>query len=369
MKDVLGTAAVEPDSLRTMVADLLGQPDLQLGEVTAEVVPYEIPAITTGGRYWVSGTTPQPWRIFVKHVHEWSRSPFFAHVPEAMRELARRTVPWRTEGAVYRSRLAEVLPEGLALPRVLGVHDIDELAYTVWLEEVPTLAITWDLARYQRAAYLLGRFAARPAVRALGDVGGHRWDVRFYVEGRLMGSVVPALQAAETWEHPLVAPSFGPLRDRTLAVLDRLPALADELRGFPLLAAHGDASPNNLLVRPDRDGFTLIDFNFFGLVPVGFDLGQLLVGDVQIGKRDTTDLAERDRASTLAYHRGLAAEGVDLPVADVERAHALHLLLFSGLSAIPFELLEAEPTRAQLDLAESRAELARYSLDLLDATG
>lgn len=368
MEDVLGAAAVDADRLRGMVADLLGDPDLHLGPVSAEVVAYDIPAITTGGRYWVSGGAPRPWRIFVKHVHEWSRSPLFAMVPEEMREMARTQVPWRTEGAVYRSPLAGALPDGLTLPRVLGVHEIDELAYSVWLEEVPTLGTAWDLGRYEQAAFLLGRFAASPGVRALAVTAGHQLDVREYVGGRLAAQVVPALQDEELWRHPLLVATFGPLRDRLLAVVDRLPALADELRDLPHLAGHGDASPNNLLVRPDRDGFTLIDFNFFGTAPVGFDLGQLLVGDVQIGKRDAGDLAERDRSCTLAYHGGLAAEDVAIPLADVERAHALHLLLFSGISAIPFEMLEAPPTPAGEALAHTRAELARYSLDLLDAT-
>lgn len=368
MEDVLGAAAVDAECLRGMVADLLGQDDLHLGPVSAEVVAYDIPAITTGGRYWVSGSSPRPWRIFVKHVHEWSRSPFFAAVPEELHEMARAQVPWRTEGAVYRSRLADSLPDGLALPRVLGVHDIDDLAYTVWLEEIPTTDMAWDLARYERAAFLLGRFAATPGVRTLAEAAGHQLDVRQYVAGRLAAQVVPALRDESLWAHPLVASTFGPLRDRLLGVIGRLPDIAEELHALPHLAGHGDASPNNLLVRPDRDGFTIIDFNFFGTVPVGFDLGQLLVGDVQIGNRGATDLAERDQACTAAYHRGLLAEGFSMPVGDLWRAHALHLLLFSGISAVPFEMLEAPPAPAGEALCSTRAELARYSLDLLDAT-
>lgn len=368
MEDLLGPAAVDEGTLRAMVAALLGEPVEDLGTVTVEVVDYDLPAITTGGRFWVSGTAPRPWRVFVKHVHEWSRSPFFADVPEEMRELARAAVPWRTEGAVYRSALAEVLPEGLALPRVLGVHPIDDLAYTVWLEVVPTSDTPWDLARFEEAAHLLGRFAASPGVRGLASVGGHDTNLHHYLSGRLATQVFPMLHADAIWEHPLVAPAFGPLRARLLDAVARAEAVVDELAAFPRLVAHGDACPNNLLVRPDAAGFTLIDFGFFGPSPPAFDLGQLLVGDVQIGRRDTADLAERDERCLHAYHRGLLAEGLEVDLADVARAHALQLLVFTGYSTLPFELLDAEPGPALEQVARTRAELARHSLDLVDAT-
>ncbi len=53
----------------------------------------------------------------------------------------------------------------------------------------------------------------------------------------------------------------------------------------------------------------LIDFGFWKLLPIGFDLGQLLVGDVQIGRRSSDDLQERDEACLAAYVAGLRAEG------------------------------------------------------------
>ena len=85
----------------------------------AEEFPYDLPAITTAGRYWVSGTAevggaPKPFRMFVKHVQSWARHPFFAMVPPEQREWAAATVPWRTEALAYRSDLGERLPHGLS---------------------------------------------------------------------------------------------------------------------------------------------------------------------------------------------------------------------------------------------------------------
>lgn len=373
-RSALGAADVPDDVLAAMVADLLGVEEATVLSSTAEEVSYELPAITTGGRWWVRGTAAvdgheRGFALFVKHVHEWSRSPFFAELPVEIRPWAAQQVPWRTEGAVYASDLGDRLPEGLVMPRAVGVHPIDELAYAVWLEPVPVSEVTWDLERYERAAYLLGRLAGSPAVRALAGVGGHEWTLSRYVEGRLRFQVLPALADDGLWRHPVVAETFGDLRARLTAAAGAVDDVAAELMGLPVLVGHGDACPNNLLVRPDRDGFTLIDFGFFTALPVGFDLGQLLVGDVQIGRRSPDDLGERDEACVASYHRGLAAEGVDVGVDVLWRAHALQLLLFTGLSALPFDLLGALPEDALRATAATRAAIARHVLDLVDQTG
>ncbi len=378
-RSALDSADVSDAELAEMVADLLGAGDAAVGLVSsvAEPVPYDLPAITTGGRWWVRGRASveghaHDFTLFVKQVHEWSRSPLFAFVPPEVQPWAARQVPWRTEGAVYRSDLAARLPAGLAMPRALGVRDLDELSYAVWLEVVAADDSTWDLARYRRAAYLLGRFAASERVREIATVGGHEWDVTQYVEGRLRFQVLPALADDGLWRHPLVALAFGGLRPRLEAAAAEVDAIAAELMTLPVLAGHGDACPNNLLVRPDRDGFTLIDFGFFTELPIGFDLGQLLVGDVQIGRRSAEDLAERDEACLASYLEGLAAEGLavdDETTRVVRRAHALQLVLFTGLSALPLELLDAEPDAQLRAMAATRAAIARYTLDLLDQTG
>lgn len=375
-RSALGPADVTDATLASMVADLLrtGDAPLTLLSSYAEEVPYELPAITTGGRWWVRGEAAvdghrHAFELFVKQVHEWSRSPFFAELPPEIRPWAAKQVPWRTEGAVYRSDLGDHLPAGLALPRSVGVHDIDDLSYAVWLEVVPTDGAEWDLDRHRHAAHLLGRFAAHPGVRERAGVGGHEWTLTSYVEGRLRFQVLPMLADDGIWQHPLVGPAFGELRARLVQAAADVDAIAAELMEQPVLAGHGDACANNLLVRPGRDGFTMIDFGFFTHLPVGFDLGQLLVGDVQLGRRSADDLAERDAACLASYHDGLAVEGLTIDAAVLRRAHALQLVLFTALSSLPVEVLGAEPTTQLRAMAASRPTIARHALDLLDQTG
>ena len=375
-RSILGTADVTDEQLLVMVAGLLGcdRGETELVSSEAEEVDYDLPAITTAGRYWVRGLArvsgrEEQFAFFVKHVQSWSRSPYFSMVPAEQREVAEASVPWRTEPLAYRSDLGNRLPEGLTMPRALGVFDLDDKSAAIWLEVASSGTAPWDLERYARAAHLLGRMAASGAVRELATVGHCEWDIRVYHWGRLEMQVLPMLRDPGIWQHPLIATAFDDeLRTRLLRAADRAPAIVEELMAMPEATIHGDACPNNLLPRVGADGFVLIDYGFWNLGPIGFDLGQLLVGDVQDGRRPTSDLRLIDEAILPAYAEGLRAEGWDLHEPVVRRAHALHLLLFTGLSTLPFEHLEAPPTDELHRVAAERAAIARFSLDLLDAT-
>jgi hypothetical protein len=293
-------------------------------------------------------------------------------VPEELQEVAVAGVPWRTEAEFYRTglagRLADRLPDGLSVPRALGVFDLDERSSAVWLEEVPARGVTWDRRRYERAAYLLGRLSARPGLEPLAALRDVEWSLTTYATGRLAFQVVPILMGDEVWQHPLCADFDGELRERLrLAAADSL-ALAAEADALPQLLSHGDACPNNLLAGESDDELVMIDFGFWGSAPVAFDLRQLLVGDLQIGKRSARGLAELDEAIVSAYVEGLRAEGCQLPEAVVRRAHALTLLLMTGLSAVPFDLFDGPVDERTTRIAADRAELARFSLDLVAAT-
>lgn len=374
-RELLGVTDVDDEVLATMVASLLGEKRVELLDVTVSTVNYNLPAITTAGRYWVSGHAAtangqQPFRMFVKHVRCWSQSPFFQFVPAEIRDMVAASVPWRTEPLVYRSDLAERLPAGFCMPKVLGVYDLDELSASIWLAEVPATDWAWDLARHRRAAYLLGRLAGSPELAPLAGVGRHKWTVRDYVEGRLRHQVLPMLHDDGLWAHPLLAQAFGPeLRARICDAAVQAPRWAAELDEAPLLTGHGDACPNNLLGAPDRDSFVLIDFGFWNPLPLGFDLGQLLLGEVQLGRRPAATLAQTDAVIVPAYVEGLAAEGMFVDPVLVTRLHALQMMIYSGISSLPFEHLDSPPSPELTTIASDRAVLTTYCLDLVDRTG
>jgi aminoglycoside/choline kinase family phosphotransferase len=166
-----------------------------------------------------------------------------------------------------------------------------------------------------------------------------------------------------------VAATFdNDLRTRMLATADALPSLLDELDRMPLATTHGDACTRNLLVTDTHDGFTMIDFGFWGRAPIGFDLGQLLLGEIQMGERSARTLPQLEEACLPAYVRGVHAEGSAATFAQIRRSHALLMTIFHGLPAIPFEHQTAVLTSELHRLFNERATMARFILELLDIT-
>ena len=372
-REVLGADDVTDAELEAMVADLWDLPSVRLLDATAEPVAYDVPSILTGARTWVhghadAGNGPAPFTLFVKRVHNWRHSPAFAGVPPEIGEWAAASLPWRAEPLVYASDLRERLPAGLTMPRGLRVEERPDETAVIWMEAVAADPVAWDADDSVRAARLLGRLSASPAVAGLAGIDPQPWHVDSFVAGRLAYSVLPGLHDDATWRHPAVAEHFGDVRDGLLAAARHLDVLAQEFASSRHLASHGDACPNNLLRRAGDPGFTLIDFGFWRPQPVGFDLAQLLVGDIQIGAQDADDLPERAAACVASYAAGLADEGLDVSLQEVRRAHAVSLMLFNGLPSLPLERLD-DPDEAALDhWSRQRAAIARHALAVLADT-
>ncbi len=384
-REVLGDDDVPDAALAEVVADLWRVPAVTLLDSTAERVAYDVPSILTGARTWVrgsadDGTGARAFTLFVKRVHSWRHSPMFAFVPPEIAEWAATTVPWRAEVLLYASDLADRLPEGLGMPRGLRIEEHEDETAVIWLEAVDCDPVPWTAADAVRAARLLGRLSGSARVAPLAGIDTQEWHIDDFVRGRIAHTVLPGLHDDATWRHPAVAEHFGGLRDRMTDVAGRLDVLAREFAATPHLASHGDACPNNLLRRAGDPGFTLIDFAFWRPQPVAFDLSQLLVGDIQIGRQDVGDLPGRAEACVEAYAAGLRDEGVDLPLDQDRRSHAVSLMLFNGLASLPVEMVQEEAAleaaggvtdefRAALDhWARQRSGIARYALDALAST-
>ncbi len=372
---MLGDDDVTDDELASFVADLWRVPAVTVLDSAAQTVDYDVPSILTGARTWVSGHADggdgaRPFTLFVKRVHHWRHSPAFAFVPPEVGAWAADSVPWRSEPLLYASDLRDRLPEGLTMPRCLRVEEREDETAVLWLEAVDCDPVTWTPSDAARAARLLGRLSASPGVAPLAAIDPQPWHIESFVAGRLAYTVLPGLYDEATWQSPEVAEHFGDLRTGLLSVARHLDALAGEFTRLRHLTAHGDACPNNLLRREGDPGFTLIDFGFWRPQPVGFDLSQLLVGDIQIGRQDATDLPERAEACVAAYADGLADEGVEMPLEQVRRGHAVCLMLFNGLPSLPTEgAVPSHLDETALDhWARQRATIARYALDVLART-
>jgi thiamine kinase-like enzyme len=153
-----------------------------------------------------------------------------------------------------------------------------------------------------------------------------------------------------------------------LALAARLPQILDMLDELPQTHAHGDASPQNLLLPADEPGtVVVIDWGFGTLLPVGFDLGQLLAGLAHAGQTDPADLASIDAEIFPSYLEGLAAEGYQARLGDVRAGYVGGLAARSALVALPFELLGGSRSSedAQAEIVQ-RVRLTRVLVDMAE---
>src|SRR3954466_9310060 len=128
---------------------------------------HRVANMTTRSLERAAGTLPDGTTasVIVKALQPASASPIFAVIPPQFHERVLRDLHWLDEPRVYRSGLADAMPDGLRMPVVHAIDEEPDLV-TLWLEDVADVT-PWDLARYRRSAAALARLGARwPADRA-----------------------------------------------------------------------------------------------------------------------------------------------------------------------------------------------------------
>lgn len=365
--ELFGLASLTPAELAEITSAAVGRA-IQLSGQRVTPIPYDWGSPATAGLWRVDvSAQPSPasghdaqadpvsYAYFVKLLRHPRLWPGLADLPgQAARDEFVEYYPWRFELDMYECGIGDVLPAGMRTPRLHHVTKPDGDHLGLWWEFVPERPAPWDLADYGRAAFLLGRLAARrrdgadanrllpPVCRQAHPPGS---ALRFFTERRVLRGILPALQAGQIWEHPLADAALRQSGDMALptdmlALAGRLPVVLDMLDRLPQTYAHGDASPQNLLLPASEPGaIIIIDWGFGSLLPIGFDLGQLLVGLAHAGASDPAALPDIDAAIFPAYLEGLAAEDYPVVPAQVRLGYLGALAARSALSALPLELL------------------------------
>jgi hypothetical protein len=389
-EDLFRLAALPPPDLRALAETVSGtlMPDPQ---VSVTPLGYDWGSPVTAGLWRVEVTSPDRsgapgCTFFVKLVRHTRLWPGLRWLPDdAARAEFIDFYPWQYELDIHQSGIGSVLPDGMRTPQLHGVGRPDADHLSLWWEFVRERAQTWTLADYRLCARLLGRLAARrragaqvnralPAVARTAHDGGSA--LRFYASRRVLAGLLPVLESGQVWQHPVLREALRMTGDRQLpadmvALGARLPQVLDLLDELPQTYAHGDASPQNLLLPADEPGtIVVIDWGFGTLLPVGFDLGQLLVGLAQAGRADPAAIPAIDAEIFPAYLAGLAAEDYNVDPAQVRAGYLGSLAARSALCAIPFEALEsAAPGEQTIAMYAERMKLTRLMLDLGIRTG
>ncbi len=312
----------------------LRRPKAILLDWDIEPVDHRITSPGTVGLYRVSGTAVDgieqlDWSLFVKVLQSprhWSAA------------ADHKRVPWDYEVDVYWSALRYAMPGGLRLPQLYRVYDAGDQRLAMWMQDIRTADVAWDLPRFRRAATLLGRLNARMTVEDLLP----------------SASCVPGEPLTRPLEdNPLIDKQDPTLRSDLEKLAARVPALVDSLDAIPQAMAHGDASPQNLLVPADvSDSFVPIDWSAVGPVAVGYDLAQLVIGYANTGRIVPLQLPMLTDVVVDAYAAGLAQEGMPVDPWVVRYAMETTMVLRNAFAALP------------LDRLAERIQLTRYLVDL-----
>ena len=351
-------------------------------DVRLDAVAYDWGSPATAG-LWQATTAPpgrSASRAFIKllrHPRLWPGLDSVPHGPT--RDFFLDTFPWRFELDIVLSGIAEVLPPGMRIPRLLHHEALDEDHVAVWSELVAERHGPWSLAELARAAHLLGALAARrregaEVNRSLPEVC-HRLPacaaLRYLVEGRVLMGAGADIADDELWRHPAIVHAMAATCDAELRgdlrqALTLAGPTLDCLEGLPQTFAHGDASVQNILVCHGEDDLVVIDWGFGSLLAVGFDLGQLLVGPMHAGLVDASQIHAIDEVIFPAYLAGLAAEGWAVDPEQVRFGYLGSLFCRSTFTALPTgELRSRAPDDPGLEqLARERVSLTRAMLDL-----
>ena len=382
--DEFRRAALPPAELAAVAAAAAGR-DVPRATARAVPVSYDWSSPATAGLWRAdvraqAGGAELDLAFFVKLLRHPRLWPELGQIPAGpARQEFVSFFPWRFELDMHECGIGEILPAGMRAPVLYRARPVDADHVALWWEYVDQRPGPWQLADYRRAARLLGALAARrragaDANRRLPELcramppGG---ALRYFVGGKVEQGCLPALRAASTWRHPVLAAALRETADPGLpadlaALGARLPAILDRLDQLPQCYAHGDASPQNLLIPAGRpDELVVIDWGFGSLLPVGFDLGQLLVGLASAGQTCLAELPGIDAVIFEGYLGGLRDEGYDADPADVRAGYLGGLAARSALCLLPLELLGREPAPADLHpLFLRRLQLTRRLLDL-----
>jgi len=329
---------------------------------TLEPVGYPSGSPATAALYRLRG---EGWSLFCKvlqHVRHW---PGIAQMPPQIASDFLEQLPWRVELELWEPWLTPTLPEGLRAPELHVIVEMDDDRAAVWTEDVDEAPSGWTRDRYERAAYLLGRWNARttaPEVLARSTLP-RGYALRMYAENAVAFRGLMPLADDGLWAHPWLV-DHADLRAELRELGDDIPVMLDRLDLATQCLPHGDASPQNLLVpAADPDTFVVIDLSFRSPHALGFDLGQLLVGLTHAGEVPASRMPAIAAGIVPAYLRGLEAEGLTGRDSEVRDAFATSVMLRSGFDGLLLELLDDPTEEHRQDFAE-RVEMTRVLVEL-----
>jgi hypothetical protein len=334
-----------------------------------------------------------PWTIVLKVVADidLTGNPIirqYTHEPEGPNY-------WKREALAYSSGLLTGWPGPLVPVLCYRVDEVSENQAWIWLEarEGAGPHAIWTIEQLAAAAYDFGALAAQWQ-SDVPDIVHYPWLVQRWLRGWMALVRVYALD--HFLEHDFCGNGspVGPFltkgtRRRIADLISDADDLLATFESLPQTVAHHDPQWSNLFAAAPEEAparTVAIDWGFFGIAPIGSDLGLHIGQNIMSWGIDQRRAAEHDQASTAAYVSGLRDYGWDGEVDSIRFARATAAALNAGtwlameVSWLCPEMLDrfgpdaaAWPTRVATKHGISTATVAErwaagfsYVLDLAD---
>jgi hypothetical protein len=282
-------AALDLDTLVTIVCRIVDDPTAQLTTWRVDEVPVMWPSPLRAGLYRVSGTASLASGV----EQRWSTILRIAQSPtEGSGAEEGHWRYWRREERLVHAGLLDDLPAGFAVPRHYQIAEQADGRVWLWMEDLrDEYGGRWPPDRLVSTGRHVGRFhglyVERAGQRPLPDVAWlpRNW-LRPWLErvGGFDRGAGPLFADAAAWAHPLVRHVFPiPVQARVTRLWHERELLLAGLDRLPKTLCHGDTWQPNLFARTGPDGqpeTAVIDWELANVGPIGGDLGHYLVASL-----------------------------------------------------------------------------------------
>ena len=323
------------EGLEPVVRQILGDPTAQPTTWTCQRL--DVPAYNPGtagihrvaGKATVAGAGEKEWKTILKVVALPDLSGTRLDIDGYIREPSDWNY-WKREVLARRCGLLDRFEHPVRPVGCWATEEVDDTTAWLWLEELDSSSngSARSVSELADMAYDLGAFGAQ-GTSVVEEVMALSWAARDWLRGWTSSFLAitggHALVHPDCWAHPLLQDRVSTsTRQALIDVMSSSEEMCSRLATLPTTVAHHDAKASNLFRERTATGdrTVVIDWGFFGLAPLGADIGHHVALDVCVDTVDPAEGLEHDRAATDAYLAGLRDYGWQGNEADVRFAAA-----------------------------------------------
>lgn len=217
---------------------------------------------------------------------------------------------WKREWFAYQSDVFSDLPDDFYVPHCYKTYEIPGNTIFLWLEDIADSNIgNWTLDHFAFTAHQLGKLNAtnfsdymRIAYPWLSIDRNRQWI-------KMMPNWKDVL-----WDHPIMLNHYPPpIENPFRQMLVESERFLSKLDLLPKVLCHGDTYPTNFMARNGKNGkmqTVALDWALMGIQPIGDDLGQFVLGAINMLKASDEDLIQESLFD--AYIAGLHENGLQI---------------------------------------------------------